>query len=35
MELKGSWDNGEPLDPLMLRRTYQMPHLSNPAGGRI
>jgi len=22
MELKGSWDNGAPLDPWMLRRTY-------------
>jgi hypothetical protein len=30
MELKGSWDNGAPLDPWMLRRTYQI-----PAGGRI
>jgi hypothetical protein len=35
MELKGRWDNGESLDPLMLRRTCQMPHLSSPAGGRI
>jgi len=24
MELKGSWDNGAPLDPWMLRRTYQI-----------
>jgi hypothetical protein len=22
MELKGSWNNGAPLDPWMLRRTY-------------
>jgi hypothetical protein len=29
MELKGSWDNGVPLDPWMLRRTYQI----RPAAG--
>src|SRR5258705_13303321 len=29
MELKGSWDNGAPPDPWLLR------HRSNPGGGQI
>jgi hypothetical protein len=30
MAIEGSWDNGAPLDPWMLRCT-----LSHPTGGRI